>query len=291
MAAVLIVVHIVWPSLAIDATTVALLLVMLLPWILPYVRSVELPGGTKIELQPLEDAGDQFLGRNVEPSARIPTDDVQPAYISVGLSDPNLALAGLRIELEKRLADAYSGPLARPGSTAVAIDRLRRRGMLSGIEADALVRIVRLLNEAVHGAEVDIEVAEWALTDGPRIIASLDSRLHAINDEYDIENEARRLFKQGGAKIVVHLSTHDFPPMVAGFADRQIAFEAVALPEDFRLEKAVDHISRLITGRSATEGVIVTSRDMRFPAEYDGIPIICIDDMDSYIRSVERPER
>ena len=45
LAVVFIVAHMIWPTLAIDATTIALLLIVLLPWILPYIRSVELPGG------------------------------------------------------------------------------------------------------------------------------------------------------------------------------------------------------------------------------------------------------
>ena len=41
--------HIVWPELKIDAITIALLVIATLPWLAPLVKSIELPGGWKLE--------------------------------------------------------------------------------------------------------------------------------------------------------------------------------------------------------------------------------------------------
>lgn len=45
------VVHLNWPRLNIDAITLGLLAFALLPWLRSIIKSVELPGGVKLELQ------------------------------------------------------------------------------------------------------------------------------------------------------------------------------------------------------------------------------------------------
>ena len=79
----------------VDAVTLTLLVIALLPWLAPIVKSVELPGGVKIELQELDQAAARAddAGLLTEP-ARVATF----SYESVAERDPNLALAGLRIE-------------------------------------------------------------------------------------------------------------------------------------------------------------------------------------------------
>ncbi|HBQ5984467.1 TPA: hypothetical protein L9A40_002313 [Klebsiella pneumoniae] len=48
-------IHVIWPHLAIDAITLGLIVVALLPWLAPIVKSVELPGGLKVELQEIKE--------------------------------------------------------------------------------------------------------------------------------------------------------------------------------------------------------------------------------------------
>ena len=45
--------HLIWPSLAIDAVTIALLVAAAIPWLAPLFKTLELPGGWKIEFQEL----------------------------------------------------------------------------------------------------------------------------------------------------------------------------------------------------------------------------------------------
>ncbi len=52
-ALVVAVVHLTCQVLAIDAVTLALVVIAILPWIAPLVKSVELPGGLKVELREL----------------------------------------------------------------------------------------------------------------------------------------------------------------------------------------------------------------------------------------------
>jgi hypothetical protein len=96
-------IHLVWPSIAIDAITVTLLLVSVLPWLAPLFKTVELPGGVKVEFAELEKAqrDAQSAGILAGPS----TDRQVEAFPHlIQTDDPNLALAGLRIELERRLS-------------------------------------------------------------------------------------------------------------------------------------------------------------------------------------------
>jgi len=48
--------HVLLPDLRIDGTAIALLALGLVPWLAPLLKSVELPGGVKIELRELEKA-------------------------------------------------------------------------------------------------------------------------------------------------------------------------------------------------------------------------------------------
>ena len=47
-------IHIAWPDLEIDTLTVGLLLIASLPWLRPNIKSIELPGSYKVEVQELK---------------------------------------------------------------------------------------------------------------------------------------------------------------------------------------------------------------------------------------------
>ena len=47
-------VHLIWPHLHIDAVTLALVVVALVPWLAPIFRSIELPGGWRFEYQEIQ---------------------------------------------------------------------------------------------------------------------------------------------------------------------------------------------------------------------------------------------
>jgi len=93
--------------------------------------------------------------------------------------DPGIALAGLRIEIEKRLVDlARRHSLSFPRSgVGRLLAPLKDRGLLSAEEASVLADMVGLLNSAAHGRDVDHKVAKWAMDAGPRLLVALDRRL------------------------------------------------------------------------------------------------------------------
>lgn len=101
------------------------------------------------------------------------------AFQTVAARDPNLALAGLRIELEKRLVQ-----LAEKHGIGTSMQGLRRllrelssRGILGDDESSVLDDLTHLLNSAVHGASVDSRATDWAMDVGPQLIQAIEEKL------------------------------------------------------------------------------------------------------------------
>jgi len=100
----------VFPDLKIDAITLGLLIVAVLPWLTSLIESAKFPGGWEIKFRDLKEAAEQVTSDTEAleiDSAEEITDRVQ-AYQPQ--QDSNLALVGLRIEIERRVRAAYSRP-------------------------------------------------------------------------------------------------------------------------------------------------------------------------------------
>jgi len=174
-------IHTYVPGLTIDGTTVSLLAIAVLPWLAPLFKAIELPGGVKIQFQDFinveakaKDAG------LLAPAQESPGKDRHIyAFESVAGNDPNLALAGLRIELESKLrkiAEARGIEVSRKGIRQL-IYELKNRDVLNQREVSALEDMLPLLNGAAHGAETDLRAADWAMDVGPRLLAALDEKI------------------------------------------------------------------------------------------------------------------
>lgn len=177
--------HIAFPAVAIDYVTLLLLIAAILPWFAPLIKSLEVPGGFKIELQDVKTATDKVSAGAKEregpeavahtPSVSVEEESAIERLRALAHSDPNLALVGLRIEIEKRL-----GYLAR--SEGISTERrtvgwllreLQQRKKLSPATASGLNELVALGNRAVHGADVTRDAAEWAIDTAPTILGMI----------------------------------------------------------------------------------------------------------------------
>jgi hypothetical protein len=174
-ALVFAVIHLIWPSFAIDAVTLALLVIALVPWLAPIFKSLEFPGDWKVEFQDLQKAAVR-----AEQAGLLATRDVAPKsefpFQRVAQHDPNLALAGLRIEIEKRLialAEKHGVDFQGRGLGQL-LRLLRQREVLTNEERSVLADLTGLLTSAVHGAMVDPRAAEWAMEVGPLLLKGLD---------------------------------------------------------------------------------------------------------------------
>ena len=96
----------------------------------------------------------------------------------VASQDANLALAGLRIEIEKRLRSLADGAGIKGGDRGIRglLRSLSDREVLSQEERSVLLDMIGLLNSAAHGAAADQQHAQWALDVGPRLLATLDKK-------------------------------------------------------------------------------------------------------------------
>ena len=172
--------HIVFPVLAIDAITLALIVIAILPWLAPLVKSLELPGGWKVEFQELQKAAAraETAGLLAETA---PEPEATFSFQTIATRDPILALAGLRIEIERRLSLLVDAHNLNTGRRALGVGQLLRilvqAEVLTNEERSILADMVNLLNSAVHGAEVDSRAAAWAIDVGPRLLTSLDERV------------------------------------------------------------------------------------------------------------------
>ena len=172
-------VHLLWPDLRIDAITLIFLAVAAIPWLLPLFKSVELPGGLKLEFQELQAAEQRAAEAGLLDEPPDPAPPHEYSFQVVADEDANLALAGLRIEIERRLSRLAEG--AGIGSTKMSIGRLLRllgdQGILTHKQRRVLEDMVGLLNSAAHGARADYQSARWALEVGPKLLATLDKRM------------------------------------------------------------------------------------------------------------------
>jgi len=199
-----------FPDLRIDSVTLGLMVVAILPWLSELIESAKFPGGWEIKFRDLQHAADKITSTSPTPAATsTPTPSPTPtptpsasssstlsSPASLGRSrddmvflemspinflepDPNLALVGLRIEIERRLrqlAEKHGISTARRSLTGLVRD-LKQRELLPHGAASGLDDLIMAGNRAAHGARVEPGVAEWAQIMGPLIILALDDLL------------------------------------------------------------------------------------------------------------------
>lgn len=177
--------HIIFPKVNIDIITVTLIALGIIPWLEPLFKSVELPGGVKLEFQELEK-----IEEEAKKVGLISVDDLltkseenidKSKYYFVEIAEKNqeLALVSLRIEIEKRLreiATKYSVD-TKKYSIIRLIDVLADRNILTVQETTVLKDMISTLNHAAHGVEYDQRNAQWVMDNGPAIVDSLENRI------------------------------------------------------------------------------------------------------------------
>lgn len=178
-AIIIMTLHIIWPNLAIDSITITLLILAMIPWVINLLKTIELPGGLKIELNEIKRI-DKEANRLGLIANELETDtEYQYSFQTIAEQDPNLALAGLRIEIERKLRQiANENNIMNERMTfGRLLKNLCERRLISNEERSVLNDLVVLLNKGAHGAVVDNESAEWAVEIGPRILATLGKRV------------------------------------------------------------------------------------------------------------------
>lgn len=169
--------------------------------LLPRMKHTELPGGVKFDFQEgIEQAqrikNDILTAPKTPETERksakpIPQTEANARMVALGLQpspsgldlgyyralvkeDPNIGLAGLRMELEilgYNLAKGFKIPLSGRDMSAMSVFRkLVDSGAISGLQFQLLKKVIQLCNAAIHGERVTKEQAE-SILDTAEILA------------------------------------------------------------------------------------------------------------------------
>ncbi|TMP44925.1 hypothetical protein CWB79_09965 [Pseudoalteromonas sp. S1649] len=157
--------HLFVEKITVDAITIVLLVLASLPWLFPYLKSLELPGGIKVELKDVL--------KKVEDA--VPEDKTTtPKYAGVNSS---LAFVALRVEIEKTIRK-YQSDLGRKSySLSIRLQVLANDNVISKPLSEALLEIVKLGNAAAHGQTIDSEEAELILMRSDSLLNKLEDSL------------------------------------------------------------------------------------------------------------------
>jgi hypothetical protein len=179
VAALIAILHIANPNIAIDTITISLFLIAIIPWFIPYLDTVELPCGIIIGLKDTDKVSKQVKEAGLVSDT--PNDSNEFCFQQIASRDPNLALAGLKIEIEKKLVLMADSKLRGTGRIFTNLGSLTttlaRNNILTSKELEAINGLNDLLNRAVHGAEVHPDAADRALELGVTILKSLDEKI------------------------------------------------------------------------------------------------------------------
>lgn len=169
----LIIVHGLWSNIfTVDYLTVIILLILSIPFLSQFLKRAKVPGAEfefreeiestkKVVQESVEKAKTKTEGK----SKPLPFETFNLYTVKRLLnSDPVLALASLRIEIEKKLRLAvrpFNLPIERSYELRSIIDALKDEDVLSSEQVVALRKIIDMCNKAIHGYEVSpIEARE-----------------------------------------------------------------------------------------------------------------------------------
>jgi hypothetical protein len=182
-AAGLVVVHMAWPELRVDAITLGLVIVAVLPWLSKLIESAKFPGGWEIKFRDVQSAVQKVMSDAPVVARTSAAAPKTMTFVQVADTDPNLALVGLRIEIEKRIrAIGQKIGITNERSMIRILTRLRENGILRDTSLSGIQELVMAGNQAAHGARVDPSAAAWALEYGPQVLAVLDNKLSELED-------------------------------------------------------------------------------------------------------------
>jgi len=167
--------HLLWPSIAIDAITLILIGIAVVPWLAPLFRSLEFPGGWKFEFAGVRRATEQAEQAGLLAPAPVGPEH-EFAFQQMVETDEVLALAGIRIELEKRIRSlALKNEISverRPISAM--LNDLTNRGVLDDRLTFSLRGMANFANHAIHGDRIEPDATAFVFSMAPRLLKTLD---------------------------------------------------------------------------------------------------------------------
>ena len=188
----LIILHAIFPEISIDTTTIALIVILIFPWLLPYIKTAKLPGGFEVttrDVLQLEEITRRSAIGTVPVAMRAPEVMRERARPLLTLSqarrymllrtDPNLALASLRLDIENMLKELGAKKELRVERQPLwrVLNSLLQKKIIGSSEYESLRRIISICNSAVHAEKIDSALASRVLVIGDLALQYLDSKM------------------------------------------------------------------------------------------------------------------
>lgn len=176
ITAFLLVSHILkWNAIQVDSVTLALVGLLLVIPLVDLIRKIKL-GDFEAEIGKAEVSKAQAkVAVELPPPTEEELDIAEKQVRELLRSDPRLAMAKIRIELEEALKRLYSAtigsePDLRRTSLGRLVDALVQRQVLRGPVASSVRDVITLANRAVHGERIEPNAAEELAILGVRLV-------------------------------------------------------------------------------------------------------------------------
>lgn len=176
-------IHYVEPKISLDFTTLVLLSIFALAWIIPMLK-LEIPSNLKMQFHDLEKITGSLenvglLNSKEESSEHENMNADNPWHIMTN-ADSNLALATFRIELEKKLRQlAAENNISFQDMDAKELCRqLRDKGVITRDENVVLIDLIDILTSSMRmeHAESTDKILQWVMKVGPKLLLTLDAK-------------------------------------------------------------------------------------------------------------------
>jgi hypothetical protein len=171
-----------WGAIQVDSVTLALVGLLLVIPLVELIRKIKL-GDFEAEIGMAEVSKAQAKAAvELPPPTKEELDISEKQVRELLRSDPRLAMAKIRIELEEALKRLYSAttgsePDLRRTSLGRLVDALVQRQVLRGTVASSVRDVITLANRAVHGEHIEPNAAEELAILGVRL-------MHEIQQAY-----------------------------------------------------------------------------------------------------------
>lgn len=197
VAVVLAIIHVAFPHLAVDTTTVLLLGLAALLYYFPEIRKGKLPGGfewekvSPEEVEKIEEEVEQVVKKAKEEGIEATSitvgevttlEQLQDQLLMWVETDARVALARLRIELETMLRQLYylvepkASDIPWPPVFGEMLSGLASRNVLD-LSEQAIVRAVwSVCSRAIHGEEIPVNQAKRIILMGIEMLHFLGMR-------------------------------------------------------------------------------------------------------------------
>lgn len=173
--------HLFIPSITIDTITIILLILMFIPWTLDYIKVLEISGLGKVEIiNEKEKKIIQEKAHKVGVLEETTVAENEYSFTRYMQSDPKLALAGLRMELENLLSiiAEENGILNRNFGIGKLTTVLLNNNLISNDESVLISDISGVLNRAIHNKidEKDLSSVKWVFDLSLNLLNELNKR-------------------------------------------------------------------------------------------------------------------